>query len=255
VKDGVQTAHALAAVAHRYQDWKSFPNAEATAIRALKIAPDNIDTLTELASIQVESGKLDAGYQTLESILQKDPANEFAHRLMGVVLMNATYSHQDTNRARTLLEQAVELDVKDPAIYRSVAVIYRQQHLYRLAAQAYDALLQLQPASQDARYGLGQVYAILGKTELSRRQLALYKSLDERARRTERLHEDAVHHPQSASTQAALAHALESGGDYAAALPHYQAAASLEPDNKVLRNDLTHFYARLGWPPPTHKNQ
>jgi tetratricopeptide (TPR) repeat protein len=255
VKDGVQTPRALIAIAHRYQDWKDFPNAEEAASRALQIDPSNIDTLLELASVQVESGELDAGYHTLESVFKTDPENEFAVRLMGVVLMNASYSHQDLNRARSLLEHAVELNVKDPDIYSSVAVIYRHQHLYRLAAQAYDALLHLQPASLDARYGLGHVYALLGKPEQSREQLAIYKFLDDRAHRAVRLKEDATHNPRSAETHAAIARLMEKGGDYAAALPQYQTAASLKPNSRAITDEINRFYARLGWLPPTNFNQ
>ena len=253
--EGAQTPLSLSTIAHRYQDWKDYPKAEETAARALQIAPDNVDALLQKASIQVESGKLDAGYQTLDTLLKKDPDNGLAYRLMGVVLMNATFSHQDMNRARGLLERAVELVPRDLELYRSVAVLYRQQRLYRLAAQAYDALLHLDPTSLDGRYGLGQVYALLGRSDLSKQQLALYKRLDERQRRVTRLSEEAAHHPTQADGHASLARYLESSGDYARALPEYQAAAGLDPHNAALQTDVTRFYAHLGSTPPEHKAQ
>jgi len=64
------------------------------------------------------------------AFLAQDPNNALAHRLMGVVLMNAGYAHRDLDRARILLERAVELNPRDADIYRSAAVIYREQRLY-----------------------------------------------------------------------------------------------------------------------------
>ena len=83
VENGAQTVLALTTIAHRYQDWKDFPKAEETAARAVEIAPDSLDALLQEASIQVESGKLDAGCQTLNTVFKKDPANELAYRPHG----------------------------------------------------------------------------------------------------------------------------------------------------------------------------
>ena len=254
-RTGAQTALSLTTIAHRYQDWKDYPKAEATAAKAIRIAPEDVNARLQLASIQVESGELGGAKQTLEAVLEKDPKNGLAYRLLGVTLMNAANAHQDVNRARALLEKAVELTPKDADIYRSAAVIYRQQRLYRLAAQAYDALLTLDPTSLDGRYGLGQVYALLGKAELSQQQLALYKLLDERQRRVTRLSEDVTHQPASAGTHLALARYLEASGDAARALPQYQIAAGLAPQDKTVQAAWRAFYTRLGWTPPEHKTQ
>ncbi len=255
VDKGAQTALSLSTLAHRYQDWKDFPKAEATARKAIQGGPGVMNAYLQLASIQVESGALDAGYQTLESILRRDPSNGLANRLLGVTLMNATFSHPDINRARSLLEKAVDINPKDQDIYRAAAIIYRQQHLYRLAAQAYDALLMLNPASLDARYGLGQVYALLGKTDLSTQQLALYKQLDARNRRYTRLSEEVTHHPTEAKSYAALARFLASSGDYAGAMTQYQIAAGLAPKEASIQTALKQFYAHFGWGLPEHKSQ
>ncbi len=255
VQEGAQTSLALTTFAHRYQDWKDYPKAEATALRALQVSPEDVSARLQLASAQVESSKVEAGCQTLEALLQKDPNNGLANRLLGVALMNVTNAHADVNRARALLEKAVETNPKDRDIYRAVAVIYRQQHLNRLAAQAYDTLLILDPTSMDGRYGLGQVYALLGKPDLSRQQLALYKQLEEQQRHVTRLSEDVTHAPESSAAHAALARYLVSRGDYARAVPEYQTAAGLAPKDPVIQAELTRLYARLGWGRPEHNSE
>ena len=253
VIEGAQTPLSLRTFAHRYQDWKDYPKAEETALLALKLDPEDIDSNLQLASIQLEGNKLDAAYQTLDALLKRVPDNGLAHRLLAVTLMNASFAHQDLNRARALLERAVDLNPKDTDIYRSAAIIYRQQHLYRLAAQSYDAILFFDPTSLEGRYGLGQVYGLLGKAELSRQQLALYKFLDERQQRVTRLSEDLIHHPTLAESHSALARYLETSGDLARALPEYQTAVGLDPTNPTRQQDLKRFYTRLGWELPEHQ--
>lgn len=250
VAQGAQTTLSLCTFAHRYQDWKDYPRAEETAQKALHLAPNDSYATLQLASAQVEGGRLDAARQTLEALIQREPNNALALRLLAVALVNADPAHQDTNRARALLEKAADINPKDLDIYRPAAVIYRQQHLYRLAAQAYDAVLRLDALSIDGRYGLGQVYALLGKSDLSREQLAIYKILDERRRRISLLTEDIVHHPISPETHAALARYYEQIDEPGRALPEYQAAASLAPRNPTYRQDLNRFYTRLGWELP-----
>lgn len=253
--EGAQTALSLSTIAHRFQDWKDYPNAERTAARAVQAAPADIDSQLQLASIQVESTKLEDGYRTLDAILAQDPNNGLAHRLMAVLLLNSANTHQDINRARRLLERAVELTLRDADIYRSAAVVYREQRLYRLTTQAYDALLHLDPTSVDARYGLGKMYMLLGKADMGREQLALYAKLDDRQRHVARLSEDAAHHPLLAEGHAALARYLESSGDYARAQPQYQTAAGLAPGSPAIKRDLLRFYSRLGWSLPERKIQ
>ena len=170
---------------------------------------------------------------------------------MGVVLMNATYSHPDINRARTLLEPAHGAGWRktQPSIAH-VAVISIVGNTSIAWRRRHGTLLHLDPTSLDGRYGLGQVYALLDKPEQSRQQLEQYKVLDERQRRVTRLSEEAIHHPLSADAHAALAHYLEASGDFARALPQYQTAVSLEPNSTALWQEVTRFYARLGWAPP-----
>ena len=50
-----------------------------------------------------------------------------------------------------------------------------------------------------------------------------------------------------------MARYLEGSGDYAGALPEYQTAAVLDPNDAALRKDIDRFYARLGWKRPESK--
>jgi tetratricopeptide (TPR) repeat protein len=250
VTEGAQTVDGLVTIAHRYQDWKDYPHAEETAVRAIHLYPNDVDAQIQRASIQVESGELEPAGALLEDILKNHPDNGLAHRLLAVVLTNPAYPHQNVNRARMLLEKAVELNARDEAIYRVAAQIYRDQRLYRLAAQAYYALLSLDPTSPDGRYGLSQVYALLGKQDLSRAQRDLYTMLDKRQRCGHDLTEQAYNHSDRPEVHVALARFCESIGDYAGAVTQYQIAAWQAPHDAAPTAALQHLYTRLGWAKP-----
>jgi tetratricopeptide (TPR) repeat protein len=247
------TVENLIELAHHYQDWKEFTTAKSIAAEALRLAPNDENALLQDASILVEHDEMAEAEPLLEDLLTHYPQNGYACRLLAVVLTSPSSPHQDFNRARTLLEKAAELNRSDDAIYRVAAVVYRQQHLYRLAAQCYDALLKLDPKSLDGRFGLGQVYALLGKTDWSREQLAIYTQLQARARPIPMLDMAIHHHPADPRFHADKARYLEANGDLTGALAEYETVVLMTPAKKrgSALAAVRQCYDRLGWPPPT----
>ena len=132
-------------------------------------------------------------------------------------------------------------------------MIYREQRLYRAAAQAYDSLLHLDGTSLDGRYELGQVYALLGKTDLSRQQLAPLQT----SRRQAAARYPAAgggHAPPTARGGPCGAGALPSEQRrLCAGAAQFQTAAGLDPHNAAIEQDLERFYSQLGWGKPEHQ--
>jgi tetratricopeptide (TPR) repeat protein len=245
------TVENLIALAHHYQDWDDFPHADATSAEALRLAPGDENAMLQRASILVQHGEAVESRRLLEDLVVRSPQNGYACRLLAVLLTNPTEPHQDFGRARALLEKAADLNPKDDAIYRVAAIVYRKLHLYRLAAQCYDALLKLDPASLDGRYGLGQVYALLGKADWSREQLALYAKLQARQRPIPVLDVAVHHHPNDPKPHTDKARYLESQGDLTEALAEYEKAVLLSSaaNRERAMAEVRRCYTRLGWPP------
>ena len=245
------TVENLIALAHHYQDWDDFADADAVSAEALRLAPEDENAMLQRASILVQHGEALESRKLLENLAAQHPQNGYACRLLAVVLTNPTDPHQDFARARVLLEKAAELNPRDDAVYRVAAVVYRKLHLYRLAAQCYDALLKLDPSSLDGRYGLGQVYALLGRADWSREQLAIYAQLQARQRRLPVLNVAVSHHPTDPRRYVEKARYLESQGDLPEALAEYQTAALLSSgaDRARAFADVQRCCSLLGWPP------
>jgi predicted Zn-dependent protease len=255
VRNCAQTADNLTLLARHYQDWNDFVGADAALDRALKIAPDDPNPLLQRASLYFQHGRVVESQRILENLLKKRPDDGVVCRLLAATLINPSNPKQDFNRARELLEKAVGLNVKDPEIYRLAGVVYKHFRLYRLAAQAYDALLTLDPASTDGRYELGQVYALLNKPELSRAQLAMYYRLHHPEREITILYSTMSDHPRDPQAHIAFGVALEGNGDLGGAMREYQIASELPGGRVRARAKLARLYARLGWGKPEDRSR
>jgi len=245
------TVENLVNLAHHYQDWDDFTDAKALTAEALRLAPGDENAMLQRASILVEHGEMVEALPLLEDLTAHHPQNSYACRLLAVVLTNPNSPRQDFDRARTLLEKAAELNRTDPVTYRVIAVVYRKQRLYRLAAQCYDALLQLDPNSLEGRFGLGQVYALLGKADWSREQFAIYAKLQARDRKMPLFDVAIRHHPTDPRFHMDKARYLESQGDLTGALAEAETAEMLAPGSKSsgAMKEILNCYALLGWPP------
>src|SRR5207249_4186723 len=139
------------------------------------------------ASVLLQRGERLESRKLLQTILDSDPSNAQAYRLMALSILNGSGSTSDLERAGELLKKAVTLDSRDADVYRLAGMVYAQLGRHRLAAQAYSTLCTLEPASADARIGLAQSYSMLGRPDLSDRQQAIYRELRERQRQLLRL--------------------------------------------------------------------
>jgi tetratricopeptide (TPR) repeat protein len=246
-RDAAPSTANLILLARAYQNNDDSADAFAMLDRAAQLAPDDPDVALQRASFLIYYARLDEARPLLENFLKQHPDNGLATRLLGVLLSTPSYKHADLMGARTLLERAAELNPRDVMIYSAIAPIYRQQHLPRLAAQAYDIILQLDPFNVEARYGLAQIYAQLGKPDLSREQMALFTRLQAQQHEMKRLNLAVRNEPTNAQTHARLARYAQEAGRCEIALEQSETAVTLAPHNAAMRAGLGALTASLGW--------
>jgi tetratricopeptide (TPR) repeat protein len=104
---------------------------------------------------------------------------------------------------------------------------------------------------------LGQVYALLGKADWSREQLAIYAQLQAEARQLPVLNAAVRAGPTDPERREARAKALEAQGDLTAALAEFETAASLAlgPARERAMSGVRECYTRLGWQPYQEGNR
>ncbi len=127
----------------------------------------------------------------------------------------------DLANAAGFCDRALEYDPTNKVALLSLARILEQRRAPREAAQAYRAILVLEPDNVEARYGLGKTYVALEQYNLAREQLELALQAGSDARVYNTL---GVVHDQL--------------GDHAAAQEVYRRGLRSDSDNVPLRTNL-----------------
>ncbi len=127
----------------------------------------------------------------------------------------------DLANAAGFCDRALEYDPTNKVALLSLARILEQRRAPREAAQAYRAILVLEPENTEARYGLGKTYVALEQYNLAREQLelALKAGSDPRIYNTLGVVHDQL-------------------GDHAAAQAVYRRGLGSDSDNVPLRTNL-----------------
>jgi tetratricopeptide (TPR) repeat protein len=252
-----QNVNNLHAFAARYQEWKDFVNADKLLQKALQIAPDNRRLQIQRATLLFLNNRWEESRTILEEIVRRSPKNRDASLLLATLLTTPAYSKQDFTRAHILQQRALELNWQanemnrqDSKLYRLASLISRQRGEPLETAKASIEILKLDPYDAEARCSLGQAYALLDKTDLSRKQRTLCELLRQRQRQLATLRNAIAAHPTKPGPHSALARFLELSGDFPGAVRESQTAVGLAPGDASHRAALEKLYARLGWPKP-----
>lgn len=217
--------HLAAIVACRRGD---FPEAVRQLEAATAVAPERLESWHTLAEVRLELGQPDAAVAALRALLEADPGYRPAHGRLVMALHAAGQADEalEAYQMHRLLEWRF-----DPA--RNPAARLHAQG--RLA----DAVMLLRERLAAAP-GAG-LWHLLGLTRQAQAHLDTAIACFREA-----VHAD----PAAAAAHRSLAFALDTAGDLEAAMPHYERAVALCPDDPQVASD--HLAARLytGWSDP-----
>jgi tetratricopeptide (TPR) repeat protein len=108
------------------------------------------------------------------------PFEEDAYALLqrGHELMRAHHNRQ----AAVVLERAARIEHGKGSILEALARAYYNSGQHERAAQAFEALLEIDPSAHYGHFGLGLSYRRLGREQEARTHLRLAVALDPRSR-------------------------------------------------------------------------
>jgi len=139
---------------------------------ALRLDPSAGIIFEELTDIYVQTGKLRDAVALAEDLLQKNPDNLDARRMLGRIYFRMLSDTQGGKVPEEYLKKATaeyeKITAKDPKDVDSWVMLGR---LYSVATRledaekAYEAALKVEPENEDALTGLAQMYAQLGNPE------------------------------------------------------------------------------------------
>ncbi len=196
---------------------------------ALKLDPSAGIVLEELTDLYISSGRLRDAVTLAEDLLNQNPDNLDARRMLGRIYLRALSEGQPGRSAnqdnlRKAMEQFDKVTQKDPSDADSWVKL---GHLYRMSNQpaeaekAYNAALKAQPDDDDALTGLAMLYAEAGDTKgaIEKLKAATNKNPNEQ-------------------TLGMLADQYEAIHDYKSAADVLRKALELAPDNEKIAENL-----------------
>lgn len=120
--------------------------------QVLRLDGHNLVALRSLAELALEGGETEEARRHLEALLQVDPGNEEAHRMLSEMEDEEEPAPEDGTGEDVdeLREQVEELDLSEPSApseeedlaTRTLAGLYEEQGFYREAVQMYERLLE-----------------------------------------------------------------------------------------------------------------
>lgn len=146
---------ALVAEAQRNFAAKDFDKAEANYLEILRQDQQNPTVLANLATIQMEAGKLDAAEKTIQQALAVDPADGFNLATLGKI----KYQQEKYDEALEALSRAARDIPQNAEIQNYLGVTLSQKGLRGPAETALRKAIQIDPGYGSAHNNLAVIYA------------------------------------------------------------------------------------------------
>jgi tetratricopeptide (TPR) repeat protein len=121
-----------------------FEECESALADALRRLPGNVEILTEQAKLLVAAKRYDQAVAAFAQAARADALTEE---------IDALRESEEYAEARRLIDAGLSCFPKDVLILRQLALVYEGQDLWREAAKAYDRVLALDPANEEALAG------------------------------------------------------------------------------------------------------
>jgi tetratricopeptide (TPR) repeat protein len=134
---------------------------------------NTLDIMAQADSAR-ESGNLEAAIKLYKKAIAADPAMTDAYTRLG----NLFYEQQDFVTAAFYLESARKLNPGDTGIISTLGWAYYCDYKYDDSIRTFEELLNINPASAEANYGLGLCYASWSVKDYTNARIYLQKAIN-----------------------------------------------------------------------------
>ena len=238
---------------------EALPAAVRTYEQAITLAPSHAKTRTELAILLTRLDRYDDALALLEQTVREHPDRAQAHLVLGLLharegrypaaitayqraiaavpsygeawfnLGEAHIKQNDYAAAEQAFSSAVAADTTSAQFRNGLGRSYYLRRDYAAAVAEFGRAVRLDSLFAQARFNLGNALLRSGQKEEGRRQLALYKRLDDEEERIAMLKNTLATHPDDAGAYHDLAVVYGQRGQYRDARIRYLQALDRDP--------------------------
>lgn len=179
---------------------------------SLQLKPDHLEALLGLARLQHEQGSFGEAEALLRRALAKDPGNDGAYCLLGVVLTE----QDDAMGGKAAFEQALHLNPDSTEARVGLGVLCLESGAFEEAKGLFREVLAVEPENISAHFHLAQA----GKIKSGGENLATLEAMLPKLATLEEDQRIILHYT--------LGKTYDDLGEYARAFPHFMAGACLK---------------------------
>ena len=192
----------------------------------MKLAPENVPALVELAELRLQAHKLPEATDFAERALQKDPNSVSALN----VVLNADMIAKQPEKAQARLQEQIAKTPQNETLYVELAELQTGTKDLQGASASAQKALSLNPNDERAVQAAAGASAQLGNPDAA---IALWQHWIEK-------------HPKDAIALSVVAQIEESKGDKTKAQDFYRQALKLEPEQVLASNNLAYLMLESG---------
>ena len=197
-----------------YELMERYPQAEAEYLKVFEADPTLNRGAVELLRVLLRNKKTDKAKSLCERMLQKDPTNAIARKVLGHLMLGE--SKLDEALKHLVVLEGLEADASDTRF--KIALIQMEKRNFDEAIRELNLVLATKPDHSEARYYLASIYAGSGKRQEALKELFLIEKGD----------------PMFVKARTFAAFILRQDNDLKRARKVIVEAREVEPDNKNL---------------------
>lgn len=217
-------------------------DARAQLNRAILDRPDYAWAHMTLGLIHFRQGAYDAAIASHEQAIAAVPDYAEAWFNLGEVYLKQNRYEQ----AEAAMHRAVDADSTTARFHNGLGRSYYLRRDYAQAAAAFSSAVQLDSLFARARFNLGNSLLRMGDKREGRRQLGLYKDLEEQENRISILQNTLMTYPDSATVYHDLATVYSQRGQLSEAHARYLQAIQRDTTFAPSYHNLGNLYLRRG---------
>lgn len=270
-----------AALAHTYEDMATnygrqdyVTRAEEEFKLALNADPQSPELAAQLAELYFRTGRIRQAIETAQAIVQKDPNNLDAHKVLGSIYLRSLGEQQNAASQIAPAAQMVDLAIAEYSKITALepnnvenhlvlGQLYTVKHDAAKAEAQFQTARSLEPSSEDVVMSLARLYAQDGNLQRSADLLAsvpedqrtpqiefalgaTYEQLKERGKAIVAYQNAAKLDPGNVNVERALGQALLADNQLDAALKQFQALEKANPQDVNTLNRICEIQRRMG---------